>query len=758
MPGPTFTNLTASGGSTATSFTTASVSPSGDRLTVVSVHAYRSTGSTAPSAPAVTGNGITYSLIHTQDVDTAGTDRATVFVYTGVASTAGAITISFGATTITRCVWVVDQSDTNVVTTNNGVDAVLQHVGVTSGSVSTQSVSYTQLQSGTTMYAVFAHQTNVATTPRASWTEVADVFPVTLASLETQYFTGSDTAASASWGTAARTGGVVLEITAPSGVTGTVAVTETDDTASATGQLGYTGTAAVTQAGDTSSASGSTSGGGGVSIALRSSTSSGGDSFSSSKAVSVPAGAAIGDIAVLTVETWTGSAEPTVTNWGGFTEWTGAHTTMATTSSVGNQSIRKAWKRLTAADTGTYTVTFSATTWNAVDCEMISGALASGDPIDGSPSTATASTGYPSTSVTVTDLSYLSNSAATTQAVTTTAPSGFTEIQDHVTIHTNNRVATGAGTITASGGTVSANGEICVSMVALKPASTGGTTGTIAVTQANQTASATGQLGYSGTASPTQANQTAAASGTVVNPVTGSIAATQSAQTSSASGQLGYSGTASVTQANQTANASGTFATGITGTISATQASQTASATGKLGYTGTGSPSQANQTSAASGTFTAGGSFSGTIAVTQANQTASASGQLGYGGTVAAQQAGNTSAATGTVINPVTGTIAATQASQTANAQGILRYSGTVAVTEARDTSTAAGSVSGPVTGSVSVIQAGQTAVITGQFTALVSLGTAHAATGQVATAAAAVGSAAASSAGSMRVPTATGG
>lgn len=732
MPGPTFTNLTAGGGSTATSFTTASVSPSGDRLTVVSVHAYRSTGSTAPSAPSVTGNGITYSLIHTQDVDNAGTDRATVFVYTGVASTAGVITVSFGAITMTRCVWVVDQSDANVVTTGNGADAVLQHVGLTSGSVSSQSVGYTQVQSGTTMYAVFAHQTNVATTPRASWTEVADTFPVTLASLETQYFTGSDTAASASWGTAARTGGVVLEVTAPS-ITGTAAATQDGNTASAVGQLGYTGTAVVTQAGDTSSASGSTSGGGGVAIAVRSTSTSGtADTNVSSKTVPVPTGAAIDDIAVVIVDQWTSATERTATITG-FTEITAAHATRTTTGTAGTQTIRMFWKRLTAADTGNYTVTFSGTTWNMAHCVMLSGGLTSGDPIE-AVNTASGTSGYPSASVTVGTLAALINSAVTFNAITTTPPTNFTEQQDTNVLHTNTRVLTGTGSFTASGGTSGETDTVVVAMIAVQPASSG-TTGTIAVTQASDAASATGQLGYSGTATPTQANQTAAAAGTVINPVTGTIAAAQSGQTASASGQLQYSGTASPTQANQTASASGTFATGITGTISVAQANQTANAAGKLGYTGTAtptqanqsstasgqlgytgtaSPSQANQTAAASGTFTAGGSFSGTIAVTQANQTSSATGKLGYAGAVAATQAGNTSSAAGTVINPVTGTIAATQANQTASASGILRYTGTVTVSQAPNTASIQGLFFIPVTGVISVIQANQTANATG--------------------------------------------
>lgn len=214
-----------------------------------------------------------------------------------------------------------------------------------------------------------------------------------------------------------------------------------------------------------------------MAIALRGTPTTSGsvDVFQNSNATNVPTGAAIGDIAILVVETWTSAAEPTATFPAGFTEITGAHATMVTTSSVGNQSIRAAWKRLSAADTGTYTVNYSASTWSQVHCLMFSGGLASGDPIEAS-NTATGTTGYPSTSVTVATLAALINAAATTQAVTTTPPTNWVEQQDTNVLHSNTRILSGTGSFTASGGTVSVNGEICVALVAIQPAASGSPT------------------------------------------------------------------------------------------------------------------------------------------------------------------------------------------------------------------------------------------------------------------------------------------
>lgn len=198
----------------------------------------------------------------------------------------------------------------------------------------------------------------------------------------------------------------------------------------------------------------------------------GGDTFSSTKSINIPSGASAGMMMEITAETWTSSAEPTVTNWAGFTEIAAAHTTMATTSSVGNQSIRKAWKRLTAGDisTGSFTITYSATTWNKLNAVLGQNVASSGDPVDAA-NTATGTTGYPTASVTASGAALLTNSAATTQAITTTPPTGsggWTERQDADVLHTNTKEVSSAGTVAASGGTVSANTEICVATVAYK--------------------------------------------------------------------------------------------------------------------------------------------------------------------------------------------------------------------------------------------------------------------------------------------------
>ncbi len=210
-----------------------------------------------------------------------------------------------------------------------------------------------------------------------------------------------------------------------------------------------------------------------MAITLRGSTTSGsGDTFTSSKTTAVPTGSAIDDVAVLTGDVWTAGATPTVTWPSGFTEITAAHTTAATGD--GTQHTFAAWKRLTAADSGNYSVSFSATVWNNVQCSTWIGCLASGDPVEAvNTNSGTSGTTIATTAVTVATLALLLHFSTTYQAVTATPPVGWTELQDSSVNHLNYQVAALTGTYTATGGTYSASSPQCVALIAIKPATSG---------------------------------------------------------------------------------------------------------------------------------------------------------------------------------------------------------------------------------------------------------------------------------------------
>jgi hypothetical protein len=217
VPAPTFTNLTSGGTATAAaSFTTASITPTANQLVLVSVHAYIGSGSIEPTAPTVRGNLIGYELVAEQQIDTAGTDRATLFVFRGMSAVpaAGTILIDFGALSITKIVWSVDQSDANVPAGNNGADAIVAWAGSRSSTtVTTQPTNFPQtMRSTSSGFFACGMQSTEVETPRASWTELGDVGTINSCCIETQYIAGTDTAGSSTWITAARAGSIVVEV------------------------------------------------------------------------------------------------------------------------------------------------------------------------------------------------------------------------------------------------------------------------------------------------------------------------------------------------------------------------------------------------------------------------------------------------------------------------------------------------------------------------------------------------------------------
>jgi hypothetical protein len=343
-----------------------------------------------------------------------------------------------------------------------------------------------------------------------------------------------------------------------------------------------------------------------------------------------------------------------------------------TTSATARGALHVFWKRLTAADTGSYTFTWSGNTFRAAAAECNSGRIATGDPFDGTVGTAESTTGVTTLNVST------SPTGANGDAVGFwtnfnggsgfTAPTNYTQQQvasNVIALESRDAVASGStGNVTATC-TVT---DFMKAFLGVLAVASSGTTGTAAVTEANDTSSASGQLGYSGTSAATEAADTSSATGTVVNPITGSAAVTQVNQTATASGVLLYSGTVAVTQQAQTSAASGSLGGAVSGTVAVTQAAQTSTASGQLGYSGTSARAQANQTSTATGSFTVG--TSGSAAATQANQFSIANGVLRYSGTSTAAQAPNTSAGSGVVANPVAGSIAVVQANQTASVSG----------------------------------------------------------------------------------------
>jgi hypothetical protein len=106
--------------------------------------------------------------------------------------------------------------------------------------------------------------------------------------------------------------------------------------------------------------------------------------------------------------------------------------------------------------------------------------------------------------------------------------------------------------------------------------------GVASISQADQSAAATGVVAVVGVASVSQADQSAAATGNVGNvPIIGSANLSQDDNTVAAAGVVAVVGVASISQADQSAAATGVVA--VVGVASISQADQSAAATGNVG-------------------------------------------------------------------------------------------------------------------------------------------------------------------------------
>lgn len=156
-------------------------------------------------------------------------------------------------------------------------------------------------------------------------------------------------------------------------------------------------------------------------------TTAGNASEVSSQVVNVPTGAASGDIAVIYLGQWN-AGTPTITPASGFAQ-KGA--TWTSGDSVAKNSIW--WKRLTGADTGTYSFSWSIGMWTTMQCVMFRGCISSGDPWQAvaTPVTGTFGT-YTTMSVTLGSAGdALYWAAYNDTAGTHTPPDNFTEAADN---------------------------------------------------------------------------------------------------------------------------------------------------------------------------------------------------------------------------------------------------------------------------------------------------------------------------------------
>jgi hypothetical protein len=209
-----------------------------------------------------------------------------------------------------------------------------------------------------------------------------------------------------------------------------------------------------------------------VAVALvQSSTSGATDAQAASRTVPVPAGAAAGHVAVVTLEIWLNTSTDPVITWpAGFTQ-----IAYVESSTDGFTRLYAAIKVLTGADSGTYSMSWSGSYWNQAQATLWSG-VDNTTPLDVALNTAVtaANTTMPAVSLTTAHagcgmLHVVSNE----NSASGTAPTGYTEQQEANYLRTNTKVAGAAGAETPAGGSISVSTVKLGLLVALRAAGSG---------------------------------------------------------------------------------------------------------------------------------------------------------------------------------------------------------------------------------------------------------------------------------------------
>ncbi len=204
------TVLTTGGSSSGSStYTTASISPTGNSLILIAVDV----GDVAPTTPTVSGNGITYSLIDTIQYDTSGFQRW-LFLFRGMAPSpaSGTVSIAFGSTK-NWCNWQITEFSNVNTSGTNGSGAIAQNQ-TNSGDSTTFSVTLSSFSSFKNRpYVAFSHDGQYSVTPKTNWTELGEVNSSNDLTLETEWRSDmADTDCAASISTARVWGGIGVEI------------------------------------------------------------------------------------------------------------------------------------------------------------------------------------------------------------------------------------------------------------------------------------------------------------------------------------------------------------------------------------------------------------------------------------------------------------------------------------------------------------------------------------------------------------------
>ncbi len=209
-------NLTTNGNNAdATSYATASVSPTASRLILAWFASSHAT--VAPNIPTATGNGLTWVVVATR---VQGTRRMTLFRSMSLGPTSGAITFDLAGQTADGAQWSVAEFSGINTTGSNGSGAITHKaVNSTSGATSLMATLSTFADTDDATAGAFFHAVNETTNVGSGFTSIGSIAQATPgASLRSEFLASNDTTVDASWTTSSAAIGIAVGIREASSV------------------------------------------------------------------------------------------------------------------------------------------------------------------------------------------------------------------------------------------------------------------------------------------------------------------------------------------------------------------------------------------------------------------------------------------------------------------------------------------------------------------------------------------------------------
>jgi hypothetical protein len=199
-----------SSGADASSFATASISPTANRLIIVAVHSAAVTAANAGPPSGISGAGLTFAALGTAQSDTTFGTALSLWRAMSASPSTGALTITF-ANPQTAINWSVFELDGIDTSGTNGSGAVNSNTAGNKNAGATASVTATLAAFASANNGAIAATCSLVAgvtiptcTPDTGWTEIHDtgVADVSISlAIETQWRASNDTTALGTWST-----------------------------------------------------------------------------------------------------------------------------------------------------------------------------------------------------------------------------------------------------------------------------------------------------------------------------------------------------------------------------------------------------------------------------------------------------------------------------------------------------------------------------------------------------------------------------